>query len=160
MPSQPEPPRIATSDVTPEKLGVLLAKNPKGLACFRDELSGWLGGMNRYAKGEGERSFWTEAYGARPYTIDRVKVGGSIHIPRLAVPVFGTIQPERLQTILFEGDDDGLASRFIWVWPEPLPPRRPHVAASGHVIRTAFARLGRLKPGQSRNRASPHLDAT
>ena len=77
-PPEPEPPQIVTSDATPERLGVMLAHNWKGLACYRDELAGWLGGMDRYSKGESEKSFWTEAYGARPYTIDRVKAGGSL----------------------------------------------------------------------------------
>ena len=104
-PEEPEPPRILTADVTPERLGTLLCNNPKGLLNTRDELSGWLLGFDRYNKG-GERSFWLEAYGARPYTIDRVKAGGSVHIPRLSISVFGGLQPDRLSSLLLDADDD------------------------------------------------------
>jgi hypothetical protein len=38
----PERRRIRTNDVTVEKLGELLAANPRGLLVFRDELTGWL----------------------------------------------------------------------------------------------------------------------
>jgi len=145
IPEEPQPPRILTSDVTPEKLGSLLKANPKGLLNTRDELSGWLQGFDRYNKG-GERSFWLEAYGARPFTIDRVKAEGSLHIDRLSISVFGGVQPDRLTTLLFKSDDDGLPSRFMWFWPDPLPPSRPSVSASTNFIRDAFAKLAALEP--------------
>ena len=146
VPPDPERPRVITSDVTPERLGALLAANPKGLLNTRDELSGWLLGFDRYNKG-GERSFWIEAYGGRPFTIDRVKAGGSVHIDRLSISVFGGIQPDRLTSLLLGADDDGLPSRFLWAWPDPLPPSRPHVTADGQFVRRAFAKLVALRPG-------------
>ena len=42
--------RIITNDVTPERLGSMLAANPKGLFSVRDELSGWLLGFDRYSQ--------------------------------------------------------------------------------------------------------------
>ena len=155
-PPEPERPRVATSDTTPERLGTLLANNPKGLVQVRDELSGWLLSFDRYSKG-GERSFYIEAFGARPYTIDRVKAGGSVHIPRLSISVFGGIQPDRFRNLLLEGDDDGLPSRFMWAWPEPLPPSRPKSVASEGFIRSAFRRLSALRPGRDQSGEVPIL---
>src|SRR5699024_11136711 len=39
--------RYRTNDATVEKLGELLADNPRGLMMFRDELSGWLAGLDK-----------------------------------------------------------------------------------------------------------------
>lgn len=146
-PPEPQRPRIVTSDVTPERLGALLAENPNGLLNTRDELSGWLQGFDRYSKG-GERSFWLEAFGGRSFTIDRVKAGGSVQIPRLSISVFGGIQPDRLTSLILSGDDDGLPARFMWAWPDPLPPKRPNGNASPSFIRTAFSRLASLRCGR------------
>ena len=49
---EPDPPherRLLVNDVTPEKLVRLAAVNPFGLVMQRDELAGWLGGMDRYS---------------------------------------------------------------------------------------------------------------
>jgi hypothetical protein len=90
------------------------------LLILRDELSGWLGGFDRYNKGSGgsERAFWLEATGGGPFKIDR-KLSPSVYVPRLALAMLGSIQPDRL-TGLITGVDDGLASRFLWSWPEPV----------------------------------------
>ena len=53
------------SDLTIEKVADILARAaPKGLLMVRDELAGWLLGMNRF--NAGARAFWLEAYGGRP----------------------------------------------------------------------------------------------
>jgi hypothetical protein len=156
VPDEPQPPRIITSDVTPEKLGALLKANPKGLLNTRDELSGWLQGFDRYSKG-GERSFWLEAYGARPYTIDRVKAGGSLHIDRLSISVFGGVQPDRLSSLLLNSDDDGLTARFMWFWPDPLPPTRPQKHASTTFVYNAFARLAALEGSSTEESHTPFV---
>src|SRR5688500_2274228 len=57
-PAEPEAPterRLLVSDVTCEKLGVLLQDNPLGLLLGRDELAAWIGAFDRYAFGRGER---------------------------------------------------------------------------------------------------------
>jgi hypothetical protein len=86
---EPEPialPRIMVGDTTPEALAGLLKANPKGLLLQRDELAGWLGSFGRYSSsGNGERAFWIEAYGGRPYTIDRKNNPEPTMIPRLSV---------------------------------------------------------------------------
>lgn len=69
---EPQAPRLRLNDVTIEKVASLLVSAaPKGLLILRDELSGWFAGMNAY--NDGGRAFWIEAYGGRPYRVERVK---------------------------------------------------------------------------------------
>jgi len=142
-PERPARPRLVVSDTSVEQLARLLSQNAKGLTFHRDELSGWLGNMDKY--GNGDRAFWIEAFGGRGYTVDRVKYGGdSIHIPFTTVSVVGGIQPDRLATLLMKGDDDGLASRFLMVWPNSVTPKRPTVGSDGGMLNKALSRLSDL----------------
>lgn len=140
---EPKPPRIVVSDTTPEAMADVLAANPRGLLTTRDELAGWLESFERYTGGS-SRALWIEAFGARPYTIDRVK-SGQTRIPALSVSIHGTTQPDRLVELL-RGADDGLASRFLWTWPDPIPPRRPSGRTDRAMLERAFGRLLTLAP--------------
>jgi hypothetical protein len=81
--------------------------------------------MDKYGGAGSDRPFWLEAYGGRPYTVDRVKDETAVHCRSLACGIVGCVQPDRLVTMLHSGDDDGLSSRFLCVWPEPNRPARP-----------------------------------
>ena len=144
-PPKPERPRVMASDTTPEALARLMSTQPKGLLITRDELSGWLGSFNRYSGGSGgDRAFWLEAYGARPYVIDRARNGGeSVTVPSLAASIIGGIQPDKLQKLL-EGDDDGLTARILFSWPDPVPMERPQRVAESHKAETALRWLNGL----------------
>jgi Protein of unknown function (DUF3987) len=91
---------------------------PKGLQVIRDELAGWLLGLNNY--NDSRRAFWIEAYGGRPYRVERQRSPEPIDIPHLAVSVFGETQPDKLAE-LFNDGDDGLLARFCWAWPDSVP---------------------------------------
>ena len=139
-PPAPQMPRLRQHDVTIEKVAELLAQAaPKGLLITRDELAGWILGMNAYHAGG--RAFWIEAYGGRPYRVERKADPSPIIVPRLAVAVYGGTQPDKLGRLLRDGDD-GLLGRFLWFWPEPRPfrlGRRPPRAD------WAFRALDRLR---------------
>ncbi|WP_158266863.1 DUF3987 domain-containing protein [Alsobacter soli] len=151
-----KPPQITVSDATQEYMGLVLATNPKGCLSFRDELAGWLGSFGRYTGGgDAERTFWLEAWNAGPYKIGRVGRPDVVHIRRLSVSVLGGIQPDRLNTIT-GGADDGLASRFLWAWPDAKPGFR--ITQGSHSVRhaEALARLYRLDIARGeRNEAEP-----
>src|SRR5438067_11080154 len=116
---EPQMPRFRQHDVTIEKVASLLAHAaPKGLLIVRDELVGWINGMN--AHNSGGRAFWLEAYGGRPYRVERKASPHPIVISHLAVAVYGGTQPDRLDRLMREADD-GLLARMLWVWPEPIP---------------------------------------
>lgn len=136
----PEAPRLRQNDVTIEKVATLLAlAAPKGLLVCRDELAGWLLGMNTYS--DAARPFWLEAYGGRPYRVERQKHPEPINVPRNAVAVFGGTQPEKVAE-LFEDADDGLLSRLLWSWPDPI---RFRLGRTRPAVATAIEALDRLR---------------
>jgi hypothetical protein len=152
-PIEPEAPRLRLNDSTIEKVGLILAKaSPKGLLMVRDELAGFLLGMNSY--NEAGRAFWLEAYGGRPYRVERVKTPLPINIKHLAVSWFGGTQPERLAEILDESDD-GLLARFCWFWPEPVPFRMTTAAPNMPFAIDAFDRLRMLEMATGTDGAEP-----
>lgn len=138
----PEPvrPRYALTDTTVEKLGVILASQPRGALVFRDELAGWLQGMTRYSGGGSDRPFWLEAYGGRGFSVERLG-RDPVYIDFLSVGVLGGIQPDRLKSLLFKTDDDGLLARFLPVWPLPAPIKRPTAGGDDAFVSAALERL-------------------
>ena len=59
----------------------------------------------------------------------------------LAVGVLGGIQPDRLRSLLIKSDDDGLLARFLPVWPNPAPIKRPDAGHDDAFLDAALARL-------------------
>jgi hypothetical protein len=151
----PEKPRLRQHDVTIEQTGAILATAaPKGVVMVRDEIAGWLMGMEAY--NPAGRAFWLEAYGGRPYRVERRKHGAEpIEIERLAVAVYGGTQPERLSE-LATGPDDGLFSRILWLWPNPVPFRRGATTPNVDWAIEALDRLRELDLGPG-NPPSPIL---
>ncbi|WIY23634.1 DUF3987 domain-containing protein [Parasedimentitalea psychrophila] len=96
--------------MTTEKVAELVQATWRGLLLSRDELSGWLGSMDRY-NGGGDRPFWLEAFGGRSYTVDRKNSPDPIIIDHLSVAVLGGTQPDKLDTLLVRSGDDGLLVR-------------------------------------------------
>ena len=134
LPEMPSRKRLLIKDATSEALLAALKGQPKGFLTVRDELAGWFTSMDRYSASKGgDRALWLEAYGGRPYTLDRVKNGGEpFYIPSLAISVLGGIQPDRLQSCLLKGDDDGLSARFLYIYPNPAPRQRPKHLSQRH----------------------------
>jgi hypothetical protein len=124
---EPTPPPLTSyyiGDATLEAVGALLDVNPRGLLQKRDELSGWLGGFDKYSEGN-EAAQWLEFHSANSVRIDRK--GGekkTIYLPRALVSVTGTIQEPVLRSLLSGDDakhfDNGLAARFLMA----MPPER------------------------------------
>lgn len=129
-PEKPQPPaslqplrRLIVNDATFESLHTRLAENPAGAFVLRDELTGWLSGLERQGH-EQERAFYLECWsGDSSFTIDRV-TRGSIYVPHACVSLFGGIQPARLRDYLGDAlrdgpSNDGLMQRFqLMVWPD------------------------------------------
>ena len=115
--------RYYTSDSTIEKLGMLLNENPRGLLVVRDELTGWLRGLDREDRAQ-DRAFYLESWnGTGTFTVDRV-IRGTLHVDALCLSILGGIQPGRLSSyvdgaVAGEDDADGLLQRFqLIVWPD------------------------------------------
>ncbi|MDP3264026.1 MAG: DUF3987 domain-containing protein [Tabrizicola sp.] len=136
----PHVPRLVVNDGTIERLGAILAQQPRGTLQMRDELAGWLEGMQRYSGGGSDRPFWLEAFGGRGFTVERMG-RDPLTIDRLLIGVLGGIQPDRLKSLLFKSDDDGLLARFLPIWPEPAPIRRPQALVDEALMEAALGRL-------------------
>jgi len=107
-------PRLWVSDVTIERVAVLIQSRPAGLPLILDELAGLFSNMSRYSKGS-DREFWLEAWNGNPYTIERMG-RDPISLDRLLVTVTGGFQPDKLARA-FEGDNDGMYARICFAWP-------------------------------------------
>jgi Protein of unknown function (DUF3987) len=118
--------RLITSDATFESLQQVMSENPAGLFVLRDELSGWLAGLERRGR-EQERAFFLESWnGDSAFTMDRV-TRGTIHVPHTCISLFGGIQPARLQGYLTDTlqngpSNDGLIQRFQLLASPDAPP--------------------------------------
>ncbi len=146
-PPRPVEPALMTVDATMESLGPLLAVQPKGFLQRREELSGWISGFDQYhGRGGSERSFWIEAYNGHHYNIRRAKFdGGSLDIKYLSISIEGSMQPDRLGTLLLEGDDDGLTARFLFSWPDSVAFERPSGEPAQAIALNALRRLRDLE---------------
>lgn len=89
------------------------------------------------------RSFWVEAYGGRPYRVERQR-HEPIEILRLTVAVVGSTQPDKIAELV-QQSDDGLLSRFLWVWPDPVPFRLGRITPDIGWAITALDRLRELQ---------------
>jgi len=137
--------RIRITDTTTEKAADLVRDSWRGLLLFRDELSGWLGSMDRYSGGA-DRPFWLEAYGGRSFTVDRKNSPEPIIIDHLSIAILGGTQPDKLDSLLVQSDDDGLLARFLVVYPAPAPLTRPTVTLDHLALQSAMQRLRGLEP--------------
>ena len=121
-PEKPIASRHIINDATVEKLGVLLSENPKGLLLYRDELTGWIAGLNREDRQQ-DRVFWLEAFnGDGSFSYDRIS-REDVYIPSNTVSLLGGIQPKKLLPLLVAqkngSGDDGLVERLqLMVYPD------------------------------------------
>lgn len=145
-PEEPQRRRTMIMDATPEAVGAILAGNPAGTMHFRDELAGWLTSFDRYSPGG--REFWLEAYGGRPFVIDRKGAKAALRISFNGVSVLGGIQPAKMADALLGAVDDGLVARFLWAWPDPVPFRRPRQLADVGQLEAIYRRLDSLQWGR------------
>ena len=143
-PERPDPPpaeRAVVEDTTIEALAGILKDNPAGVLLHRDELAGWFGSFDRYAKqGQSDQSRWESVFSGQPITVDR-RTSGTIHVPRPAVSVFGGVQPARLPKLLTAGvRGGGLLARLLIAAPPPRP-KRFNVAGPDAVAVEGWRRL-------------------
>jgi putative DNA primase/helicase len=148
--------RYLVNDATVEKLGELLAQevNANGLIVFRDELIGLFRSLDRPGH-EGDRTFFLEAWnGSGSFTFDRI-ARGTVHIPRVCLAMFGSIQPGPLASYIretFSGEEcDGFQQRFqVMMYPDPRVgfinvDRPPHPEARERAM-AIFRALDGLDP--------------
>ena len=112
-PEPTRPTRFLLNECTTEKLGEILSRQDRGILVEHDEISGWIGSMEKYS-GKGaaaDRGFWLGAYNGGPRTVDRLGRGETF-IQNLCVSFVGGVQPDRLVE-LGNLTSDGLLQRFL-----------------------------------------------
>jgi hypothetical protein len=121
--SAPKERRYVVNDTSVEKLGELFNENPNGLLLVRDELTGWMKGLEREDKAS-DRAFFLESFnGAGSYVYDRIG-RGTIKIESTTLSIIGGIQPTKFapyvaSALKMNSGDDGFIQRFqLAVYPD------------------------------------------
>ena len=130
----PQCPRLRVEDITMEACQEVCRHSPDGVMVLQDELSGWFGGIEKYAGGKGgakDRSFWLTAFGGGQYAVNRVG-RGSFLIENLSVTILGGVQPDAIRKIVADATDDGLIQRFFPVILRPAKVGKDEETGSAH----------------------------
>jgi hypothetical protein len=80
--------------------------------------------------------------------VTALQVEAETEIARFAVAVYGSTQPDKIAALM-RGADDGLLSRFLWLWPEPIPFRLGRTLPGANWAIAALDKLRELdlQPG-------------
>ena len=143
-PAEPKPRQLLVGDITPESVAQVLCENPHGLIQTSDELTVWLD-FDRYSGAGGARGFWLQAYGGRPYRLNRKSSPKPIDIPRNAVTVAGNLVDDNIELVLDK--NDGIFARYIMAWPDTAPLVRSGPVSDGPRLVRVFQKLLGLQWG-------------
>jgi hypothetical protein len=162
---KPRPPRLRrwmVEGTTVEALTEILRDDEKAtftaparkVLMRQDELSEWIGAMDRYrsgGNGGSDRGAYLRLYNGGAYTVDRV-ARGHIPISSWSACIVGGVQPDPLRRIANQTHDDGLLQRFMLIVPgvhKEGEDRRPNLAASEHYG-ALFPALAAMHPDAGR----------
>lgn len=156
-PTKPAPPiarRYIVADTTTEALAPILLGNPRGVLLARDELAGWFGSFDRYAKSGkagADSAHWLSMHNGEALTIDRkTGIPPTIHVPSASVSIAGGIQPGILTRAMGrEHHESGMLVRLVFAMPPRTVKRWTEAdvnPASEAVIAAVFDRLFALTP--------------
>jgi hypothetical protein len=116
--------RYYTSECTSEKLISILADNPYGICCIRDELAGFLGGMDAYRQVKVDRQRFIEAHDGIPINRDMQKDTHPIAAYTPSLSVIGGIQDDVIRRVFQQESEfltTGFMARFLMVYPPQEP---------------------------------------
>lgn len=121
LPEVPHVPQLWTSDITPEKLGVIMFENGERMALISDEGGVFDTLAGRYSGGIPNLDLFLKSYSGSPERVDR---GGrkSVFLEKPSLAIAISPQPSVLQTLAsfpgFRGR--GLLARFLYAVPRSL----------------------------------------
>ena len=133
-----------TADATTEALAPALRDNPEGLLLVRDELTGFVDGMNQY-KGKGsDRQSWLSTWSGS--SINILRKGdyekGPTSVPTPFVSIVGAMPPGQLDKMVSqESEGDGFLERFLFVFPDPVPCPKWSDADISPEVQTAWEQV-------------------
>ena len=115
MPEKPKSLRVMIEDATIAAASDILQDNERGIGCFRDEISSWIGSFDAFNGGgmaSMDKGNWLQAYNGGPRMIDRAG-NRKIRVPNWSVCMMGGIQPGIIRKIVKNLGNDGLLQRFM-----------------------------------------------
>ncbi|MCL2012412.1 MAG: YfjI family protein [Cystobacterineae bacterium] len=127
MPDKPTAPKqrqACVDDATVEALGEALADNPRGIMWRKDELSGLVSDMDKYAGSGsvgGTRARLLSSYDGQEWKTSRTSnPARNLYIPHAYVGIFGGIQPVMLAKVFETGatgvdEASGFLQRFMLI---------------------------------------------
>lgn len=164
LPVIPTLPQLWTQDVTPEKLGVLMAENNERMAVLSDEpgIFAILGG--RYSGGEANLDLFLQGHAGAAVKVDRGS-RPSIFLQSPCLTMGLSPQPEVIRGLTsdksFRGR--GLLGRFLYALPEPTLSKRtgeePPLSENtkGHYERTIAALLSHESAIDDKGNPTAHI---
>jgi Protein of unknown function (DUF3987) len=130
VPEKPTRPALAhvfVENATVESVVPILARTPRGVNMFRDELTSWVLSLNQYRGGRGaDRQFYLSAWSGEPFKVDRKSDREeSLIVADPFLCVIGCIPPAMLAELdASNGGEDGFVHRILFVFPKPVKQRR------------------------------------
>lgn len=120
MPKKKYSPRVAVTDVTPEKLAIMMSENEEVISLLSDEggLFETMGG--RYNRGKSNFDLYLQAYSESAVRVDRVSSDKPVIMNNPILTIGATVQPAVLSALSNrpEFKNLGLLSRFIYAVPQ------------------------------------------
>jgi hypothetical protein len=101
---------VKVEDVTPERLGQILASTPRGVLVSADEYQSIFDDMHKETRKQ-TRNFLKKGYDGSSHQDDRVGREGS-YIPRVVLSTVGGIQPKVIKRYVKDLAADGLLPRY------------------------------------------------
>lgn len=158
-PADPGPSRrLILNDATPEKAHSIMQENPAGVFVYRDEMSGWIAGLDQQGR-ESERGLTLAAMnGNDAYGLERIGRGTIFAV--MSASFFGGFQPDVLIDFLSDtrNKSDGLIARFgLMSYPDsydaPIVDRKSDEQAEG-----GFRRIVKNLAGMSAESVKLNFD--
>lgn len=127
-PNRPALWQMTLDNCTTEAVALVLRDNPRGVCVMKDELGGFLNGMNQYrAGGKGDdRQFWLSAwaYATLKYNRKASHDAGPVVVDNPFVGIAGMLTPATLPHLRGENrhgeaTEDGFVDRFLVSFPDP-----------------------------------------
>lgn len=114
---EPNKTQFIVNDITLEALVELHDENKNGIGVLKDELAGWLKGMNQYRAGA-DLEHWLSSWNGKEINLNR-KTSKSSFVDKAFIPVLGGIQPGILENYYTEDNkDSGFLDRLLFAYPD------------------------------------------
>ena len=134
-------PIVAINDSTIESIVDLSQTN--SLLLEKDELAGWITGMNQYKGGGGnEKQQFLELWNCNQITVTR-KGSKPMVSENPFVSIIGGIQPDRLSVLMEDQAQDGFLDRILFAFPNEVPEIKLKNVIVDHYLKQTYINAGK-----------------